>query len=38
MEVLFSQRLKNARVMQGLSMDDLCDKMNGIISKQSIAK
>lgn len=38
MEVLFSQRLKNARVMQGLSMDDLCDKMNGIISKQSISK
>ena len=24
--------------MQGLSMDELCEKMNGIISKQSISK
>ncbi|MCR4964886.1 MAG: XRE family transcriptional regulator [Bacteroidales bacterium] len=38
MEDIFSQRLKNARVMQGLSMDGLCDKMNGIVSKQAISK
>lgn len=38
MEVLFSQRLKNARIMQGLSMDELCNRMSGIISKQSISK
>lgn len=38
MEDLFAQRLKNARVMRGLSMDELCEKMNAIISKQSISK
>jgi len=38
MNINFSQRLKNARVMNGLSMDDLCKKLNNIVSKQSISK
>jgi len=38
MNIIFSQRLKNARVMNGLSMDDLCKKLNNIVSKQSISK
>lgn len=38
MNMDFPQRLKNARIMQGLSMDDLCNKLNNIVSKQSISK
>ena len=38
MEEVFSKRLKSARVMQGLSMDALCARMDNIISKQSISK
>lgn len=38
MKQLFSQRLKSARLMKGLSMDALCEKMENIISKQSISK
>lgn len=38
MEEEFSKRLKSARVMQGLSMDALCVRMDNIISKQSISK
>ena len=35
---IFAQRIKNARVMQGISMDELCNRMNAIVSKQSISK
>lgn len=38
MKQIFSQRLKSARLMNGLSMDGLCEKMNNIVSKQSISK
>lgn len=38
MKQIFSQRLKSARLMNGLSMDSLCEKMNHIVSKQSISK
>lgn len=38
MKQRFSQRLKSARLMNGLSMDGLCEKMNHIVSKQSISK
>jgi len=38
MKDVFSQRLRNARVMRELSMDELCDKLNNIVSKQSISK
>lgn len=38
MKQIFSQRLKSARMMNGLSMDSLCEKMNNIVSKQSISK
>ena len=38
MEQIFSQRLKNARIMQGLSMDELCEVMGNIVSKQAISK
>lgn len=38
MENLFAQRLKNARIMSGLSMDELCGRMQEIVSKQSISK
>lgn len=38
MEQIFSQRLRNARIMQGLSMDELCEVMGNIVSKQSISK
>ncbi len=34
----FSSRLKTARMMRGLSMDDLVRRMNGVVSKQSISK
>lgn len=38
MQLNFSQRLKNARIMNGFSMDELCNKLNNIVSKQSISK
>ncbi len=37
-EADFSKRLKSARIMAGWSMDVLCDKMEHIVSKQSISK
>ncbi|MFA9370997.1 MAG: helix-turn-helix domain-containing protein [Labilibaculum antarcticum] len=38
MENIFATRLKSARTMQGLSMDELVNKMNGKLSKNSISK
>lgn len=38
MNALFATRLKQARIMQGLSMDSLCEKANNELSKQSISK
>lgn len=38
MNTLFSTRLKQARIMHGLSMDSLCEKANNALSKQSISK
>ena len=35
---VFGARLKNARVINGMSMDDLCAKMNNLVSKQTISK
>ena len=35
---IFSLRLKNARVMMGLSMDELCAAMGNIVSKMTISK
>ncbi len=35
---IFSARLRNARVINGMSMDELCSKMNNLISKQTISK
>ncbi len=34
----FGQRLNNARKMNGLSMQDLADKMSNVITKQAIGK
>ena len=34
----FSKRLKTARLMRGLSMDDLVARMEGCVSKQAISK
>lgn len=38
MEKVFARRLKSARLMRGLSMEQLCKKLNNIVSKQSISK
>ena len=38
MKQVFSQRLKSARMMRGLSMDDLRLKMGNMISRQAISK
>ncbi|MGM9803463.1 MAG: helix-turn-helix domain-containing protein [Muribaculaceae bacterium] len=38
MSNIFSIRLKQARIMRGLSMEGLCAKANNKISKQSISK
>lgn len=35
---IFSKRLRQARIKAHLSMDALCEKMGGIISKQAISK
>lgn len=37
-QTIFAQRLKNARIMNGYSMDALIEKMNSSISKVSISK
>ena len=34
----FGKRLKNARIMKGLSMDELCQKMDNSLSKMAISK
>ena len=36
--LLFAQRVKNARVMCGLTLDELCAKMGDLVSKQSLSK
>ena len=38
MKQIFSIRLKQARIMQGLSMESLCEKANYAFSKQAISK
>ncbi|MBR3671001.1 MAG: helix-turn-helix transcriptional regulator, partial [Fibrobacter sp.] len=35
---IFSARLKNARIIKGLSMDELCSSMGNIVSKMTISK
>ena len=35
---IFSARLKNARIMKGLSMDELCSSMGNLVSKMTISK
>jgi Zn-dependent peptidase ImmA (M78 family) len=35
---IFGARLKTARVINGMSMDELCAKMNNMVSKQTISK
>ena len=35
---IFSARLKNARIMKGLSMDELCAAMGNVVSKMAISK
>ena len=35
---IFGARLKNARIINGMSMDDLCAKMKNLVSKQTISK
>lgn len=34
----FAERLRNARLMRGLSMQQLCDMMGNIITKQTLSK
>jgi Zn-dependent peptidase ImmA (M78 family)/transcriptional regulator with XRE-family HTH domain len=38
MNNIFSQRLKSARLMSGLSMDELCSKMQNKVSKTAISR
>ena len=38
MKEIFAQRLKSARLMNGLSLQALSDKMNNLVSKQAINK
>lgn len=35
---IFGQRLKNARVMQGLSMEQLAERLDGSLSKMAVCK
>jgi Zn-dependent peptidase ImmA (M78 family)/DNA-binding XRE family transcriptional regulator len=35
---IFSQRLKNARIMQRLTLDQLCKRMGGIVTKAAVSK
>lgn len=37
-EDIFAERLKNARIMNGYSMDELVEHMNGVVSKMAISK
>ena len=34
----FAEKLHNARLMRGLSMQQLCDMMGNIITKQTLSK
>ena len=34
----FAERLHNARLMRGLSMQQLCDMMDNVITKQTLSK
>lgn len=38
MNVNIAQRLRNARLMNGFSMDELCNRLGDIITKQAISK
>lgn len=38
MKDVFSRRLRNARMMRGLSMQQLSETMGGIVTKQSVSK
>lgn len=38
MKDVFAKRLKNARVLAGLSQDDLVDRIGGVVSKNAISK
>ena len=38
MKDIFAQRLRNARIMKGLSLDNLCEEIGHIVSKQTINK
>ena len=35
---IFALRLRNARIMKGFSMDDLCLRMDNLVSKMTISK
>ena len=35
---IFGQRLKNARIMRGYSMDDLCARIGNAVSKMAVSK
>ena len=38
LQEIIGRRLRNARIMRGLSMDQLCNKMDSIVSKMAISK
>ena len=38
MKNVFANRLKQARIMQGFSMEQLCKKLDNIITRQSVSK
>lgn len=38
LQEIIGKRLRNARIMRGLSMDQLCTKMDSIVSKMAISK
>ena len=35
---VFAKRLRQARIKEKLSMDALCEKVEGVVSKQAISK
>ncbi len=35
---VFAKRLRQARIKEKLSMDALCEKVKGVVSKQAISK
>lgn len=37
-KAIFAQRVKNARVMNGLTLEELCDRMGNMVSKQALSK